>query len=245
MSSYTIQIKPFGAHAVLIEWPKRVEDAILDDVLEFEQHLKNYCLDTNNWELVPSYNSITLIQRNQIIEHKTLIPQLKKWYRAKRSGVRKEKYLWRLPVCYDSNFGLDLQEVSDKLNKSTSEIIEKHTSHVYTVYGIGFLPGFMYLGGLPADLNVPRRSTPRLNVPQGSVGLAGVQTGIYPQTSPGGWNIIGRCSVELFNPKHTQPCFVNVGDKVQFYSIERAEYDLYKIETEVGVYQLKKTIWNA
>jgi len=103
----------------------------------------------------------------------------------------------------------------------------------------------MYLGGLPSHLNIPRRITPRLNVTKGSVGLAGEQTGIYPQTSPGGWNIIGRCSVELFNPKLEKPCFVDIGDKVQFYSIERAEFDLHKIEAEVGIYKKEKTVWNA
>lgn len=80
---------------------------------------------------------------------------------------------------------------------------------------------------------------------KGSVGLAAQQTGIYPQDSPGGWNIIGNCSVQMFDPKKENPCFINVGDKVQFYAIERAEYNLHKIEAEVGIFKLNKSLWNA
>ena len=242
---FAITIKPFGSHAILIEWPQEIKEKILDDILAFEAHLKNNCLDVNLWELVPSYNSITLINRHEHVHYELISIELKKWYKSKRSQVKTQRQLWRLPVCYDEEFGIDLQEVAETLNKSANEIIEDHTANIYTVYGIGFLPGFMYLGGLPSHLNVPRRSTPRLKVKKGSVGLAGKQTGIYPQTSPGGWNIIGNCSVELFNPQEENPCFVKVGDKVQFYAIEIAEYKLHKIEAEVGIYKHEKSDWNA
>ena len=138
-----------------------------------------------------------------------------------------------------------MEELAEKLGMSVDEVIQLHTTSRYTVYGIGFLPGFMYLGGLPSDLEIPRRSEPRLQVRQGAVGLAGKQTGIYPQESPGGWNIIGNCSVSMFSSKNDPPCFVNVGDKVQFHAIEKAEYDLHKIEGEVGIYKLEKTVLDA
>ncbi len=242
---YVITIKPFGRHALLIEWPQEIKEEILDDLLDFEAHLKENCLDTNLWEIVPSYNSITLINRHENVHFEGISSDIKKWYRSKISHQKNQKYLWRLPVCYDEEFGIDLQEVAQKLNKTKSEIIEEHTSKILTVYGIGFLPGFMYLGGLSPSLKIPRRSAPRLKVSKGSVGIAGEQTGIYPQTSPGGWNIIGRCSVELFNQNEEKPCFVCIGDKVQFYAIEKAEYDLHKIEAEVGIYKRDKSKWNA
>ena len=240
MSTYSISIRPFGVHAVLVEWPQIVEEAILYDILEFTQYLQSDCLDALKWEIVPSYNSITLIHREKPINFNDFKKKIEGWYTEEFNLNARQRLLWRLPVCYDLEFGIDLPEVSKKLNKSIAEVIELHTAFQYTVYGIGFLPGFMYLGGLPAELEVPRRAEPRLNVQKGAVGLAGKQTGVYPQESPGGWNIIGNCSVSMFNPKNENPCFVNVGDKVQFYSIERAEYDLHKIESEVGIYKLEK-----
>ena len=192
------------------------------------------------WEIVPSYNSITLVHRETPIAFSDFKKNIESWYTEEFETNPRQKYLWRLPVCYDLDFGIDLQEVSEKLNKSMDEVIALHTSVPYTVYGIGFLPGFMYLGGLPKALEVPRRSDPRLHVQKGSVGLAGKQTGVYPQESPGGWNIIGNCSVPMFDSKSETPSFVNVGDKVQFYAIERAAYNLHKIEGEVGIYKLEK-----
>lgn len=240
MSRYSLSIRPFGVHAILVEWPQIVEEAILEDILQFTAHLKGNCLDSSKWEIVPSYNSITLIHREKPIDFNDFKKKIESWYAENFVTKPRQKFLWRLPVCYDLEFGIDLEEVAQKLNKSMDEVIELHTSFQYTVYGIGFLPGFMYLGGLPTALEVPRRPEPRLHVRKGSVGLAGKQTGIYPQESPGGWNIIGNCSVSMFNPKSKTPSFVNVGDKVQFYSIERAAYDLHKIEGEVGIYKLEK-----
>ena len=161
------------------------------------------------------------------------------------SKTKRVQHLWRIPVCYDAEFGIDLEEVCSTLRLSKDELIKQHTSYQYIVYGIGFLPGFMYLGGLPESLEIPRRAEPRLQVAKGSVGLAGKQTGIYPQDSPGGWNIIGNCPIPLFNPSLKDPCFVKVGDKIQFQKISRAEYDLHKIEGEVGIYKPEKVLLDA
>jgi len=245
VGTYSISIRPFGVHAILIEWPNRVEETILDDILQFTKFLKSECLKNENWEIVPAYNSLTLIHRDKPIAFKEFKKKLEIWYSEKREIGVGEKYLWRLPVCYDLEFGIDFSSVSQQLNKSIEEIISLHTENIYTLYGIGFLPGFMYLGGLPKELEVPRLSEPRAKVLKGSVGLAGKQTGIYPQESPGGWNIIGSCSVPMFNPQKNEPCFISVGDKVQFYQIERAEYDLHKIEGEVGIYKVEKVKLDA
>lgn len=240
MSLYPISIRPFGIHAILIEWPNRVEEAILDDILHFTHYLTEECLKNENWEMVPAYNSVTLIHRDKPIAFENFKRQLEQWYKEKKETRFKHRNLWRLPVCYDLEFGIDLPNVSQRLNKTIEDVITLHTENVFTLFGIGFLPGFMYLGGLPAALEVPRHSQPRARVSKGAVGLAGKQTGIYPQESPGGWNIIGNCSVPMFDPKQKTPCFINVGDKVQFYQIERAEYDLHKIEGEVGIYKVEK-----
>ena len=240
MTDFPISIRPYGQHAILIEWPNEVDESILEDIIQFKSFLKQNFLDPKVWEMVPAYNSLTLIQSNEKIEYQTFKSQLRTWY-SQRVGVKRaNRYLWKLPVCYDLDFAIDLEEVAQNLGTSIDRIIELHTSHVFTVYGIGFLPGFMYLGGLPKALEVVRRAEPRQKVVKGAVGLAGKQTGIYPQESPGGWNIIGNCSVPIFDAKREEPCFVNVGDKIQFYSISRAEYDLHKIEGEVGIYQFEK-----
>ncbi len=197
------------------------------------------------WEFVPAYNSLTLIKRGDTIDFDKYTIELQEIYREKKTFPKKEKFLWRLPVCYDPEFGIDLAEVADRLQIKVPELIAMHTGNTYIVYGIGFLPGFMYLGGLTAALEIPRRATPRLKVAKGSVGLAGRQTGIYPQESPGGWNIIGNCSVPIFDATKDRPCFVSVGDRIQFYAISRAEYELHKIEGEVGIYQVEKIKWDA
>lgn len=240
MKSPTIHTKPFGVHAVLIEWPNEVSEAILNKILQFEAFLKSDCLEGPDWEYVPAYSSLLIINKKSIIDYNSFGEKLLSWYRNMGEAKPEQHYLWRLPVSYDLDFGIDLEEISSVLEKDVLEIIALHTSYTYTVYGIGFLPGFMYLGGLPKVLEVPRRATPRLLVKKGAVGIAGKQTGVYPQESPGGWNIIGNCSVPIFDATKKQPCFVSVGDQIQFYQISRAEYDLHKIEAEVGIYQPEK-----
>ena len=132
----------------------------------------------------------------------------------------------------------------DEKKLTPAQIIKQHTEATYTIYCMGFLPGFMYLGGLPEALHFRRKSTPRLSVMPGSVGIGGNQTGIYPQESPGGWNLIGNCPVKLFNINNMPPCFVKVGDKVKFYEISRPEYDIIDIKVQTGIYEPEKEVWN-
>lgn len=243
--AYPIIIKPYGDQAILIEWPDAVEEAILYDILQFKNHLKSDCLEFGNWELVPAYNSLTLIHREEEIEFNVWKRKLREWYDGKPESVIGRHYIWKLPVCYDLEYGIDLEEIAAVLSMTVQDLVAAHTGHIYTVYGIGFLPGFMYLGGLPLSLETPRKETPRLLVPQGSVGLAGRQTGIYPQDSPGGWNIIGKCPIPIFNVKNPDPCFVSIGDKIQFYTITKGAFDLHKLEAEVGIFKIDKTKLDA
>ena len=230
---------------MLIEWPAKVDEKVLNDILAYSDYLKKECLDNTQWELIPAYNSLTLVSRQKISEPSKFIDQLRTWHAKIKDRVPLKRRLWKLPVCYDAEFGIDLEDVANTLKMSITQVVETHTKQTYTVYGIGFLPGFMYLGGLPESLEVPRKESPRLKVEQGSVGLAGKQTGIYPQESPGGWNIIGNCPIPIFNVDKAEPCFVDVGDRIQFYSITRAEYDLHRIEAEVGIYNIEKSVVDA
>lgn len=124
-----------------------------------------------------------------------------------------------VPVQYGGASGPDLREVAERLQMTENEVIELHTSVEYTVQMIGFLPGFPYLGPLPEALRLPRRDTPRLRVPPGSVAIAAGQTGIYPQASPGGWHLIGHTDFQLFDPTQQPPARLSLGDRVQFMAI--------------------------
>lgn len=235
-----IHTKPFGVHAVLVEWPTEVSEVILNKILQFETFLKNQCLEGSDWEYVPAYNSLLVVNKNTIIDYDSFSKKLQKWYGNMGDTKPYERFLWRLPVSYDEEFAIDLEDISVQLKLEKSELIALHTSNIYTVYGIGFLPGFMYLGGLPEILETSRKTTPRLLVKKGAVGIAGKQTGVYPQESPGGWNIIGNCPVPIFDATKKEPCFVSVGDQIQFCQVSRAKYNLHKIEAEVGIYQPEK-----
>ncbi|GMN09004.1 5-oxoprolinase subunit PxpB [Croceitalea sp. MTPC9] len=243
MKSYPITVKDFGKKAILVEWPIEIEEGILNDIIRFKTILKNQFKE--GLEFVPAYNSLTIISSNDSFDLQDFKNELPRLYSDRKITVKTNKFLWKIPVCYDNEFGIDLEEVASHLKTSITELIESHSSYEYTVYGIGFLPGFMYLGGLPKSLETKRKKTPRLKVAKGAVGLAGKQTGIYPQESPGGWNIIGNCPIPIFNVDSEKPCFVQVGDKIKFESITRAEHDLFKIEGEVGIYQPEKIALDA
>ena len=130
-----------------------------------------------------------------------------------------------IPVCYDVEFAPDLQEVANLAKIPTHEVIRLHSSATYRVHFLGFTPGFAYLGGLPETLHAPRLATPRKHVPAGSVAIAGTQAGIYPVDSPGGWRLIGRTPVRIFDPDATQPTRLKPGDLVEFREIDRVTFD--------------------
>jgi inhibitor of KinA len=129
-----------------------------------------------------------------------------------------------IPVCYGGEYGPDLTEVALRNGMSERDVIRFHTQHEYHVYMIGFAPGFPYLGGMPEAIAAPRRASPRLLIPAGSVGIGGKQTGVYPIASPGGWQLIGRTPVRLFRPEQHPPSLLQAGDTVIFREISRAEF---------------------
>jgi inhibitor of KinA len=135
-----------------------------------------------------------------------------------------ESRIVELPVCYDENYALDLEAVVALTGLTSREVVRRHCGAEYVVRMLGFMPGFPYLAGLPTELQVPRKDRPRLNVPAGSVAVAGNQAGIYPVVSPGGWQIIGRTPVRLFNPHFANPSLLQPGDRVRFRQVSADEY---------------------
>jgi len=130
-----------------------------------------------------------------------------------------------IPVCYDENFGPDLDEVASLHRMSTNEVIKLHSTATYKVYMIGFVPGFAYLGGMDERLATPRKEKPRKSVPAGAVGIAGQQTGVYPLATPGGWQIIGQTPLKLFDLNRRQPSLLKPGDTVIFKAIDVKEFN--------------------
>lgn len=129
-----------------------------------------------------------------------------------------------IPVCYAPQYGLDLEEVAGQAGLSVGEVVQLHSSAEYTVQMLGFMPGFPYLEGLPAQLAMPRKRKPRLEVPAGSVAIGGSQTGVYPVASPGGWQVIGRTPLRLFEPGLPVPALLNAGDRVRFRAVSLEEF---------------------
>jgi inhibitor of KinA len=129
-----------------------------------------------------------------------------------------------IPVCYGGEYGPDLDVVARKHDLTTNEVVRLHSGATYRVYMLGFAPGFAYLGGLPQSIATPRRDEPRTAVPAGAVGIGGSQTGVYPITSPGGWQLIGRTPLRLFDAKREPPTLLTMGDLVTFRAIEQNEF---------------------
>ena len=141
--------------------------------------------------------------------------------RLKRSALSSIE----IPVCYDEEFGFDLGQVAHHAGLSKDEAVDLHCGAEYRVHCLGFTPGFPYLSGMPTALAMPRRPVPRKQVPAGSVAIGGTQTGVYPLESPGGWNVIGRTPLRLFDAKKNPPALLYAGDRVRFRSITRSEFD--------------------
>jgi inhibitor of KinA len=148
--------------------------------------------------------------------------------RHRRLTAASAPRLIEIPVCYDPEFGFDLDRVAEHTKLSEREIIDLHSTGEYRVACIGFVPGFTFLAGLPKNLATPRRDVPRKEISPGSVGIGGSQTGIYPSRSPGGWNLIGRTPLNLFDPIKNPPTLLHPGDRVRFRAITREEFESFK-----------------
>ena len=225
---FQLTYKLFGRSAILVEWPANISQDIIQDIISFERQVKEIdsILDT-----VVAYNSLLIRYQNPIVDQELTISQLKNKYAASSYLMKQDQFLWDIPVCYDASFGIDLEEIANEKKCSVADIIRLHTDTNYLVYFIGFQPGFLYLGGLHQNLHVPRKSNPRVRVDKGSVGIGGAQTGVYPQNSSGGWNIIGKSPLNFFNMKATNPCFAKPGDRIQFVAVDILTF--YEIEREV------------
>jgi inhibitor of KinA len=231
-------IKLFGLHALLIEWPSEISEAIHRNVLETSLFLQNEFSEMII-DIVPAYCSLAIYLKHSIsAEHfmDLVAPRLNG--ATEQPGERRHQFT--LPVCYGNTFGPDLNELAESKGLTKSEVVRLHSNKTYRVTFIGFLPGFPYLMGLDSRLHMPRKPSPRSLVPQGSVGIAGGQTGVYPSASPGGWNLIGRTPVPLFSVGWNRPALFHPGDTVIFEEISETEFDAIEKAIKNNSFSIKK-----
>ena len=175
-------------------------------------------------DLTPSYTSILIHFDLSRYDCDSFIDYLKKTLCFDVKEETKKGRLVEIPIYYDKEVGFDLDRISKLSNLGIEEVIELHSSAIYSVYTIGFLPGFAYLGEVDAKIATPRLSTPRTKIPKGSLGIADNQSAIYPIASPGGWNIIGRTYLDMFDKTLDGFSYLNVGDRIKFKPIGRDEF---------------------
>lgn len=231
--SFTIY--PLSEQALVIDFGQQIAFSIHQMVLRCYDHLKANPLPVKH-EWVPAYSSLTLHFDLFALAQHTSDPQplayLNKFIREKLAAlptVSPQEYrLHSIPVCYDPVLAPDLEQCLHQSGLSLEELIHLHTAIEYQVCFLGFLPGFAYMAEVDERIAFPRKHQPADRVHAGSVGIAGRQTGIYPLASPGGWQVIGRTPLHLFDPEKEIPVLFQPGDRVRFYSINHYEFDHYE-----------------
>jgi KipI family sensor histidine kinase inhibitor len=219
-----MDIYPAGDCALCVEFGQEISPAINNKVQALARSLRKKPL-AGVTDLVPASGSILVCFDPLRISSRRLTGELRRRIKKCRDVDFNGGDTIRIPVCYEAAFAPDMENVSAHTGLAASEIIARHTKPVYRIYMLGFLPGFPYLGGLDSALETPRLTTPRTKIPAGAVGIGGAQTGIYPLESPGGWQLIGRTPVQVYDPRRKDPFLYRAGDNIVFYPVSAAEYE--------------------
>ena len=177
-------------------------------------------------DLVPSYNSILVLFDIMRTDRRRLIKELQELLDELDSlpPIKNANNVIDIPVYYGDEVALDMAAICRQSGQTPDEVIRLHTGRLYTVYAIGFSPGFAYLGNVDDSIALPRKQTPRTRIPAGSLGIADNQTAIYPSESPGGWNILGRTPIAMVDFGHPSLTPLNTGDQIRFVAIDKAQY---------------------
>lgn len=175
-------------------------------------------------ETVPTFCSLTVYYDPLVLSRKRLEHYILHLLAAYRDDGNVQKRVFEIPVCYEGEFAPDMEDVCRLTALSRQQVISLHSSRDYLIYMLGFLPGFPYLGGMDARLEVPRLDSPRTRIPPGAVGIGGKQTGVYPLASPGGWRLIGRTPAVLYDPHRENPIIYQAGDYIRFRPISLEEF---------------------
>ncbi|GAB3794598.1 5-oxoprolinase subunit PxpB [Virgibacillus kimchii] len=187
-------------------------------------------------EWIPTYTAVSLIYDPYILFYEDLEKNMEHILSEMKEVELPPAKIFEIPVLYGGNHGPDLPAVAEKNKLDEQRIIELHTSGDYLIYMMGFIPGFTYLGGMPEAIAMPRKATPRSEIPAGSVGIAGKQTGIYPVKSPGGWQIIGKTPVKLYDETKDSPILLEAGNYIRFVPVTEKEFLEIEKKVEAGIY---------
>lgn len=227
-SNFNWKVQALGDHAIQFYLPAKMDTTVIGEIKKFNDFIISQQLKEIK-DIIPSYHTLTLIYDIELMNAPLAFANdlIEKFARQRKtkiitSAVNK---IIEVPVCYDENFGIDLISMSSKLKLAVAELIKIHTENIYQVYCLGFMPGFAYMGDVNNKIQTARHAQPRKNVSAGSVGIAGAQTGIYPMHSPGGWQIIGRTPLKIFDEDPAILSKFKMGDSVKFYPITRAEFE--------------------
>lgn len=221
---YEHRVYPLGSSALTFDFG----NVISEELNEFVVALSGL-FESNPFpgfiECVPAYSALTVfydsaLAKSLVMSSETIFEAVSRDVESRipavRGAIQTESEVYEIPVDFSSENGPDLETVAELNGISTEEVIDLFLARKYRVYMLGFLPGFAYMGTIDPRISAPRLSTPRTKVPKGSVGIAGLQTGVYPMDSPGGWQVIGRTDTEMFLPDLEHPSYLSAGDLVQF-----------------------------
>ena len=214
---------PLSEHALVIETKpiidKETEQAVRKLTLLLDSHPPEWMI-----EFIPAFTTVTVFYDPSRIRRAQVEQQLRLLLADLNEIEAPAARTIDIPVCYGDTFGPDLGFVAEHNGLTEDEVIAIHTSGIYSVHMIGFAPGFPFIGGMSKKIAAPRRKSPRLRIPERSVGIAGTQTGVYPIETPGGWQLIGRTPLRLFLPNEDIPSLLHAGDKIRFTQITEADY---------------------
>jgi inhibitor of KinA len=219
-----MEITPLGDSALII----RVGDS-LTEVLATTRKLEGAAIE-GVCDIAPAFASVAIFF-DAARDLATCVAEVRQVLdgKARLRSKSLKPCLHRVPVCCDPEFALDLAAVAEHCRLSPNELVKRHAAAEYRVRCVGFTPGFPYLSGLPRALATPRRPTPRISVPAGSVAIGGAQAGIYPLSSPGGWNIIGRTPLRLFDARREPAALLRAGDRLRFITINRDQFEQWPV----------------
>jgi inhibitor of KinA len=222
--SSSFRIVPAGDATLLLQFEDRIDPQTNASVVDAAASLARAAIPGVR-DIVPTFRSVAVYFDPLRTRREVLIDALRRVATPAMTAAAVPSEPIRVPVCYGGELGPDLTEVAAFAKISEAEVAAAHASVSYRVFMLGFVPGFAYMGSVVPRIAAPRRSSPRLKVPPGSVAIARQQTGVYPTETPGGWQLIGRTPLKTFDLDRPQPCLFKPGDTVRFYQVARAQYD--------------------
>ncbi len=225
----SVRIIPSGDSGIIVRFGDVITEETNKKVHDLQSMLE--AMQTKGIsEMVPAYTDLLVLYNPSENSFIGMSDSIRKAIDTPSRAEIQNQRLIEIPTCYEDEYGTDLKEVSESTGLSIDEVIKIHSSTDYLVYMLGFTPGFSYLGGMDERIACPRKKIPRKDIPAGSVGIADKQTGIYPIESPGGWQLIGRTPLNLFDPDREEIFLCKAGDKLRFVPISKQEFELIKKE---------------